>query len=152
VERVVAPISVATDLSVTGTADSRGYSEAIEPFYGNLPSAVHGKENMLYFAAQELLSLTTGRARIAYVGATGRVMARLQVPPVAPVSLDDDTFAAVQQRMFARSISAIPMQEALAALEHREQTLIAKAKQHGEVIEPESFRVPARKGSGRDGV
>jgi hypothetical protein len=136
----------------TGTSDSRGYSEGIEPLYGNLPSAVHGKENMLYFAAQELLSLTTGRARIAYVGAAGRVMALLQVPPVSPVSLDDASFAALQQRIFARSISAIPMQEAVAALEQREQALIAEAKQHGEVIEPESFRVPARKGSGRSEV
>lgn len=134
-----------------GTTESRGYSEGIEPVYQNLPSAVHGKDNVLYMAAQELLSLTTGTARIAYVGVSGRVSTRIRVPRARPVTADDATFVALRTRIFEQSPSAIPMQDAIAALEHREQKLIAEARKIGEVIEPKTFRVAVGKGSGRSG-
>lgn len=35
-----------------GTGTSRGTSEGLEPILADLPTAVHGKENSLYMAAQ----------------------------------------------------------------------------------------------------
>src|SRR5205085_586691 len=49
-----------------GTSTSHAVSEGLEPLYEDLPSAVHGMENMLYFAAQRLRSLRTGEAYVHY--------------------------------------------------------------------------------------
>jgi Type IV secretion-system coupling protein DNA-binding domain len=130
-----------------GTSISMGFSEGIEPQYANLPSAVHGKDNVLYFAAQELLSLPTGEARLAYVGAAGRVAVRLKVPKVAECSVSPAQFEHLRRLVLSASRCAIPAKEAMAQLERREQLLIqqaAKARQlPPEPEEPKSFRVVA---------
>lgn len=130
-----------------GVSESSGYSEGIEPIYRDLPSTVHSKENVLYLAAQELLSLTTGSARIAYVGPDGRVATQVRVPRVRPVSSNDGSFDLLRAKILAQSDSAVPMKAALAELDQREQSLIAKASQKDEMIEPKTFRVPTRRGS-----
>jgi hypothetical protein len=43
---------------------------------------VHSKENILYQAAQALISLPTGLARLAYVGEAGPVVGLIHVPLV----------------------------------------------------------------------
>ncbi len=124
-----------------GTTETRGYSEGIEPAYQNLPSAVHGKDAMLYAAAQELLSLTTGAARIAYVGADGRMATRVRVPKVRSVVADEHSFAAIRLRIFEQSGSAIPMATAQAAVADRERRLIVDASKATTIKEPAGYRV-----------
>lgn len=104
----------------SGGSESSGISEGIEPLYATLPSAVHSKENVLYMAAQELLSLPTGTARIAYVGPSGRVTTRMRVPRVAQITIDDAEFAIIRNRVLEQSGSAVPMRDAIAILEQRE--------------------------------
>jgi hypothetical protein len=128
----------------TGTTVSSGFSEGIEPIHASLPSAVHSKDNALYFAAQELLSLPTGAARIAYVGQEGRAVARVRVPRVSECRLSDELFEELRAKTLTESSSAIPTAEAMAKLHNREQLLIAEAKQGKEPLpEPETFRVAA---------
>jgi len=131
----------------TGTSASSGFSEGIEPIYANLPSAVHGKENVLYHAAQNLLSLPTGSARLAYVGEAGRVMSLINVPLVKSRPTLDREFNRLRKRILASSASALPIERAIKTLEERELRLIAEAQQISAPPEPEDgFRVPAPKG------
>jgi hypothetical protein len=124
-----------------GTSRSTGASEGIEPVYADLPTAVHSKENVLYMAAQQLRSLKTGVAYLSYVAGSGLITARIAVPKVRAVAADNAAFNALRDRILAQSRSAIPMSEAIAVLEKREQQLIAEAKQVNEMEEPASFRV-----------
>jgi hypothetical protein len=109
--------------------------------YADLPTAVHSKENVLYMAAQQLRSLKTGVAYLSYVAGSGLITARIAVPKVRAVAADNAAFNALRDRILAQSRSAIPMSEAIAVLEKREQQLIAEAKQVNEMEEPASFRV-----------
>lgn len=61
---------------MAGTSFSAGASEGLQPVFAELPSAVHGKENVFYFAARELLSLQTGHARMAYVARAATAIRR----------------------------------------------------------------------------
>jgi hypothetical protein len=124
-----------------GRTKSIGYSEGIEPIYENLPSAVHSKDNVLYMAAQKLLSLETGVAWMSYVGRNGRVTTRLQIPELPAAAIDNDGFSVLRTKLFEQSKSAIPMQQAVAMLEQRERNLIAEAKAVGQIEEPTTFRV-----------
>jgi hypothetical protein len=133
----------ASRADTSGTTVSAGFSEGIEPVYANLPSAVHGKDNVLYMAAQELLSLPTGEAQISYVGQDGRVSTRLRTPRVRATVLGELEFAALRHRFLERAPHAIPAPTALAALEDRERRLIQQAKHVEEAEEPRSFRVVA---------
>jgi hypothetical protein len=143
-----------TEGTTSGTSESRGFSEAIEPIYRDLPTAVHGKDNALHFAAQELLSLPTGAARLAYVGEGGRAVARLQVPLVAHAGVSDDEFQALRGRILQRSPAASPFSDAMARIKGREARLIKEAgglqKPALTKEEPTSFRVPAPKKRRRD--
>jgi len=124
-------------------------SEGIEPIYADLPSAVHSKENVLYRAGQELLSLPTGEARIAYVGEGGRIAGSLKVPKVRSRVAADKEFEALRAKMLMASASALPIREAIKTIEQREQRLIAearKAKAPPSIPkEPKTYRVPAPK-------
>lgn len=130
----------------TGTSRTEGMSEGIEPIYANLPTAVHGKENVLYMAAQELLSLQTGTARLAYVGVGGRHEYLLRIPNIDSTDISNEHFDKLRQRTLEASSSAIPMLDAVATLRERERSLKQEAESNGS--EPDaahSFRVPRRK-------
>ena len=134
--------------SSTGTSRTEGMSEGIEPIYANLPTAVHGKENVLYMAAQELLSLQTGTARLAYVGDGGRHEYLLQVPNINSTDISDDHFDKLRQRTLEASSSAIPMLDAVTTLRERERSLKQDAESNGKESDAaHSFRVPLRKNS-----
>jgi len=128
-----------------GTSDSTGYSEGIEPIYDALPTAVHSKENAVYFAAQTLRSLPTGSAVFNYVASDGMKATMLRVPKVSAPELPPKAFTALRQRVFEQSPSAIETSAAVQVLEARERKLIGAAtvrKYPPEPAEPSAFRVP----------
>ena len=147
--------------SVTqGTGTSHGSAEALEPILAHLPSAVHGKQAVLHMAAETLRNLATGQAFINYVGATGMVAALLNVARVAEHRLSETAFAALRERVLARSSAAVPMAAALAAIAGREQTGLAAVGGRPDAAEPDrpsEFRVRklrpanAARGQGRRG-
>jgi hypothetical protein len=131
-----------------GTSESQNFSEAFEPVYADLPSAIHGKDNALYMAAWELLSLKRGVARIAYVGEQGRVECELHVPKVRSTTVPDQLFNELRQRLLEQSVSAVPMADAVAALIDREAQLKLDAGTGEMPDEPDTsagFRVNAPK-------
>jgi hypothetical protein len=90
-----------------------------------LPSAVHGKENMLYMAGATLRSLRTGTAYLNYVGTSGMVSTLFTVPPVIMQPLPPDAFNALRDGILAASTTALPITEALASIAAREEELRA---------------------------
>jgi hypothetical protein len=132
----------------SGTSETSNLSEAFEPVYANLPSAVHGKDNALYMAAQELLSLQVGEARIAFVSENGRAEYALRVPRVRSTKVPDELFNQLRQRLLERSPSAVPMAGAIQALSDREAGLKLEGGVGGCPDEPETaadFRVKSPK-------
>jgi hypothetical protein len=135
-----------------GTSESAGYSEGIEPTYADLPTAVHSKENALYFAAQTLRSLKTGSAVFNYVAGEGMKVTMLRVPKVSAVPLLPPEFDALRRQVFEKSPSAIAIDQAVAALQSRERTLIGAAERRkypAEPSEPGGFRVARAKATNR---
>jgi hypothetical protein len=126
-----------------GTGRTEGTSEALEPILAMLPAAVHGKENMLYMAAQTLRNLATGRAFVNYVGAAGMMPMLLTVPQIAEYPLSAEAFAALRERLLSQSIAATPIGRAALLVEEREKMLLDRAEQNRAVAEPETFRVKA---------
>ena len=126
---------------------SRGYSEALLPILEMRASSVHSKENVLYMAAQRLRALKTGMAFINYVDHTGANSALLQVPLRKTRPLSAERFAAVRDSIFAKSPSALPVEQARACLGDRRAALIAAARIRRlpppEPLEAREFRVPA---------
>jgi hypothetical protein len=57
----------------TGSSETRGDSEALEPIYADLPSTWHSKENEIYFAGELIRQLPTGQCFVAYRGKTTRL-------------------------------------------------------------------------------
>ena len=107
-----------------GTGRTQGTSEGLEPILAELPSAVHGKENVLYMAAQTLRTLATGRAFINYVGKAGMVPVLLTVPRISEHPLSAEAFAALRERILAKSAAATPVAHAVALVSAREQKLL----------------------------
>lgn len=120
-----------------GTGRSEGEQEAFEPLMAQLPSAVHGKENVLYMAAQTLRNLTTGHAFVNFVDATGMKAALLTVPKIVPYSLAEAEFVELRRRVLDGSPSAVSAQEARERLDARERTLIARADAERVSAEPD---------------
>ncbi len=136
-----------------GHSESHGASEGLEPVFQDLPSAVHGYQNALYFAAQALRSLAAGEAYASFVDDTGMHTGRVHVPRVKQISVANDTFARIRTLLFAKSPSATETPEATLRLERREQALLTQAAQAIDAPKepdmPKDFRVPAPKRSGR---
>jgi hypothetical protein len=126
-----------------GVGRTRGSSEALEPILADRASAVHGKENVLYMAAQTLRNLQTGQAFINYVGPSGTMSALLIVPRISEHLLSADGFAALRERILSRSAAALPIAQAMRLVEEREQLLVAARKSAEEEPEPETFRTRA---------
>jgi hypothetical protein len=132
-----------------GTGRTQGNSEGLEPVLAELPSAVHGKDNVLYMAAQTLRTLATGRAFINYVGSAGMVPVLLTVPRISEHPLSADAFAALRERILSKSSAATPVAKAVALVSAREQKLLdARATAAAEIPEPETFRTRAPPGAG----
>lgn len=128
-----------------GTGTSRGTSESLEPILANLPTAVHGKENALYMAAQTLRNLATGTAFVNYVGAAGMVPVLLTVPRFSGRTLTAEAFAALRSRLLSASRSAISAEQAASLVERREQSLLL-ANAAPSPPEPTAFRTAAPPG------
>jgi hypothetical protein len=128
-----------------GTSKSHSVSEGLEPIYENLPSAVHSMENMLYFAAQRLRSLKTGEALIHFAGTDGIASAEVLVPRVRTVVRTDEQFRTIRTLILQTSTAALTASQADRAMELREQSLFAEARQLRQAaedsLEPENFRV-----------
>lgn len=147
-QSVIRARSIARSISegeTLGESDSRGLSESLEPILEDRPGSVHGKDNVLYMAAQTLRSLPTGHALLNYVGAQGMVATRLVVPPVKGFTLPNEAFVALRDRLLASSAAAIPATLAQAQLDARERAFLDFTKRKIEdAPEPETFRVVAR--------
>lgn len=103
-----------------------------------LPSAVHGKENVLYMAAQTLRNLTTGTAFINFVDATGMKAALLQVPDVKSYAPAPDEFERLRIRVLEASPSASRTEDAHHIIAKRKQRLIEVGERALRTPEPET--------------
>jgi Type IV secretion-system coupling protein DNA-binding domain/Helicase HerA, central domain len=130
-----------------GTSRSHGEQEGLEPILESLPSAVHGKENILYMAAQTLRTLTTGRAFVNFVNASGMQAALLTVPNVQSVALPDNEFETIRATLLDRSPSAVDSDTAQAHVVDRQAKLLSRAAQDQPEQEPTAFRHKKRRAS-----
>jgi len=130
-----------------GTGRTQGTSEALEPILAQMPSAVHGKENVLYMAAQRLRTLPTGQAVINYVGQSGMVSVILTVPRISEHPLSPEAFEALRERVLSQSDAATPVAEAVRLVSNREQKLLDARAKAEEIPEPETFRTKAPPGA-----
>jgi len=132
-----------------GHSESRGASEGLEPIFQDMPSAVHGYQNMLYFAAQALRSLAAGEAYASFVDETGMHSGRVRVPRVKQISVANETFIRIRSLIFSESPSAIKTEEATALLQQQEERLLMQGslaiQLPAEPANPKDFRVPAPK-------
>jgi hypothetical protein len=126
-----------------GIGRTLGTSEALEPILADLALAVHGKDNVLYVAAQTLRNLPTGKAFINYVGQSGMVPLLLTVPRISEHPLSAEAFASLRERVLSRSSAATPIEEAILLVSNREQKLLDARRKAEELPEPETFRTAA---------
>jgi DNA helicase HerA-like ATPase len=103
-----------------GKSRSEGYSEAIEPVYERLPTELYSKDELLDLAARKLRTLAPGEAYVAFRDKAGA----LQTPLMNKITLGEDAFAELRARVMARAPSAIPLLEAMAAVEARRRQII----------------------------
>ncbi len=136
-----------------GTTATRGRTEGLEPIYKDLPSAVHSFENSLYVAATMLRSLPTGHAYMNFVDAEGMKAARVQVPRVRQVVVTDGVFAMLRERILVASAFCAPSKAAEDAITKRDDDLFRLCETirdtAGQLLEPDSFRVPTAPGRRR---
>jgi hypothetical protein len=132
-----------------GQTASAGWSEAMVPVMAMRASAVHGKENVLYKAAQMLRSLPTGMAFINFVDHTGMNSAVLRVPQRKMPLLSHEAFAALAENIQSRSPSAQPTAQAKEVVRARRVRLIKAAQQQrlprSEPADAKGYRIPISK-------
>jgi len=124
--------------SSQGRGQTRGTQESFKPLYRDLPSSFHGKENVLYFAAQTLRNLTTGKAFINFVDRAGAHAALLTVPLVEGRAPGAAEFDELRSRVFDSSPSASPIGEARAHLARRQRAVAERAGEARAPAEPGS--------------
>jgi hypothetical protein len=108
------------------------------------PSAVHGKENMLYMAAQTLRNLRTGTAFINFVDATGMKAALLAVPNVTSYAPAPEDFERLRIRVLEASPSASRADDAYQNVTRRKNALLKlaeRALRPPEPTTPAEYRV-----------
>ena len=125
-----------------GRGQSRGHSEALEAILADMPSAVHSRDNIRYFAGLFVRKLRTGQALVNYVGKYGMVSALVRVPHVPQVRLAPDAYASIRQELLSRSAWAISAEKATQLQQERELSFF-KAFDVDEFVEPETFRTKA---------
>lgn len=130
-----------------GSAETRSTQEAFEPIMADLPSAVHGKENALYMAAQTLRNLTAGRAFINFVDRSGMRAGLISVPNVRATMLSDEAFAKLRERVLEASAAAVASDTAREHVAYRERMLIesAAADQGKEPESPAGYRTKKKR-------
>lgn len=130
-----------------GKGQSQGTAEALEPILAPLPSAVHGKDAVLYMAGQTLRNLRTGRAVLSYVGDGGMVSTFLTVPLISWAQLPSEAFDGLRERVLARSSAALPVALAAAAIARRQEDLLVLIPEVED--EPITFKTKAPRAAGR---
>src|SRR5262249_2334060 len=111
-----------------GKAQTHGTQEAFESTFENRPGSVTSLENIRDKAAQALPNLTTGRAAISFVDATGMKTASLAVANVESYALPPAEFEALRECVLDASPSATPIAGAVASLATRKAMLIEAAE------------------------
>ena len=106
--------------SASGASAAEGAHEAFKAIYADLPSAVHGKENLLYRAGELIRMLPPGRAFIAFRGKSTLVT----VPPPSTARHDDTPPRARAGRILAASPHAQSHDEARERQRRRERQLL----------------------------
>jgi hypothetical protein len=139
VSRGVSHARSAGTAQTRGTTTTHGSQESFEAVYENLPSAVHSKEAMLYFAAQTLRGLKTGTAFINFVDAGGMRAALLTVPNVEGYAPSPEAFEVLRANVLAASPSATSIEVARQQIEDRERNLLARSR----LVRPSEPETPA---------
>ena len=111
-----------------GAAATRGAQEGYKPVFQELPTSFHSKEHVLYFAAQALRSLVTGKAFINFVDGTGMQAGLLTVAPVQSRAPNGAQFEELRARILDASPSAARIDAARAHLADRRRALIDAAE------------------------
>jgi hypothetical protein len=127
-----------------GKSDTGGWSEAYEPIMANLPAAVHSLQNVKHQAAELLIALPTGTCVVRTLR-DGRIEgAIVRVPERVSLPVDDTQYAADLNLVMEYGGVGQPMKAARAAIEEREQSIIAEAATliSSADVEPKNFRVP----------
>ena len=89
-------------------------------------------------AAQVLRNLTTGRAAVNFVGASGMKTASLRVANVESYALPEEQFDELRARVLDASPSASPIDQAREHVAERQRMLIEAAGQDRIGVEPET--------------
>lgn len=128
-----------------GTGETHGTAEGLEPILSDLPSAVHGKDAVLYMAGQTLRNLKTGTAVLSYVGSSGLVSTLFSVPHVAPATITPAQFAALRERVLANGKAALPLGDALQRIRDRQKAIEARKEEEVAAAEPVNFRTKKKR-------
>jgi hypothetical protein len=130
-----------------GTGQTHGAQDAYRPVFQELPSSFHSKENMLYFAGQTLRSLTTGKAFINFVDATGMKAGLLTVAPVQSRAPGAAEFEQLRARILDVSPSSARIDAARVHVADRRRTLIEEAEKlrSREPPSPKGYRTKKRR-------
>jgi hypothetical protein len=121
-----------------GMSTTQGRQEGSEPVFADLPTTVHGKDNMLYRAALMLRSLTTATAFINFVDRNGMKATLLNIPDVQSSAPAPAEFEEIRRRVFEASPSSVPIQVARDHVLGRERQLIGRAARRFVAQEPAS--------------
>jgi hypothetical protein len=123
-----------------GMAQTKGAHDAYRPVFQDLPASFHSKENMLYFAAQTLRSLTTGKAFINFVDANGMKAGLLTVAPVR--SRAPEEFDELRARILDTSPSSARIEAARSHVADRRRGLMEEAEKlrSREPASPKGYR------------
>ena len=128
-----------------GASTNEGVTEGIVPIFKELPGSVHSLENVRYMAAGQIRTLARSNAFISYVGIEGWKGARFTVAHVQEAQVPADGAASVRAAILNVSPSALPAADAQAALDKREQALIAVASALSTLsAEPDAVPVQGR--------
>ena len=130
-----------------GAAQTRGAQDAYKSVFEDLPSSFHSKGNVLYFAAQSLRSLTTGKAFINLVDGTGMKAGLLTVPPVRSRALHAAELEELRARILDASPSSLRMDAARAHATDRRRAVIEQADKlrSREPTSPTGYRIKKRR-------
>jgi hypothetical protein len=138
--------------STHGAAQTHGAQEAYKPVFQELPASFHSKENMLYFAAQTLRALPTGKAFINFVDATGMKAALLTVAPVQSTAPGAAEFEELRTRILEASPSSARIEAARAHVADRRRALIDEAEKlrSREPPSPKGYRTKKKRAPAKE--
>lgn len=130
-----------------GSGETQGTAEGLEPILADLPSAVHGKDAVLYMAGQTLRNLKTGTAFLSYMGSSGLVSTLFAVPHVASAALTAEQFATLRERVLASGAASLPVTEAIKRIVNRQKAIETLTRRERERVaeEPVNFRTKKKR-------